>query len=268
MAVPVAESPRPRRPPNPPRRRRRARRRRRGDPLPGLPVAARRQGPVLCRLRLLFLARTSWPPPAPAVRRARRAAPRRPSACKTASRSASKVSERQGVQRYPRPRPRATPPAPVVDRPPAAAAVGRSRRAGVGRGRRRDFADGDGEEDILPGFDELPGRRRRSHGDPAGPAGLAERRLGAEPAPGAGTPRAAARRRLLRRRQLRVSGRGSPAGPPLWDAWDDPEADAEQRFGWLAQIAEVLHCLHQAGRHPRRRCGRTSSSSRRTARRG
>jgi serine/threonine protein phosphatase PrpC len=35
-----------------------------------------------------------------------------------------------------------------------------------------------------------------------------------------------------------------PAGRPLWDAWDDPEATAEQRFGWLIQIAEALHSLH------------------------
>ncbi|HWG42620.1 MAG TPA: protein phosphatase 2C domain-containing protein, partial [Gemmataceae bacterium] len=36
-----------------------------------------------------------------------------------------------------------------------------------------------------------------------------------------------------------------PAGRSLWDAWDDPEADAAQRFGYLAQIADILHRLHQ-----------------------
>jgi protein phosphatase len=38
-----------------------------------------------------------------------------------------------------------------------------------------------------------------------------------------------------------------PAGRSLWDAWDDPEADAALRFGWLKQIAETLHALHQNG---------------------
>jgi serine/threonine protein phosphatase PrpC len=38
-----------------------------------------------------------------------------------------------------------------------------------------------------------------------------------------------------------------PAGRTLWDAWDDPEATAEQRFTWLRQLAEGLHRLHQAG---------------------
>jgi serine/threonine protein phosphatase PrpC len=38
-----------------------------------------------------------------------------------------------------------------------------------------------------------------------------------------------------------------PAGQPLWDAWDDPEATAARRFGWLVQIADGLRRLHQAG---------------------
>jgi len=37
-----------------------------------------------------------------------------------------------------------------------------------------------------------------------------------------------------------------PEGQPLWDAWDDPEAAAEQRFGWLVQIADGLRRLHLA----------------------
>jgi protein phosphatase len=36
-----------------------------------------------------------------------------------------------------------------------------------------------------------------------------------------------------------------PTGAPLWDAW--AEATAEQRFGWLHQLAEALHELHHAG---------------------
>src|SRR5205814_1910119 len=38
-----------------------------------------------------------------------------------------------------------------------------------------------------------------------------------------------------------------PTGQVLWDAWDDPQASAEQRFGWLKQIAGALHHLHQGG---------------------
>jgi serine/threonine protein phosphatase PrpC len=35
-----------------------------------------------------------------------------------------------------------------------------------------------------------------------------------------------------------------PTGRSLWDAWDDPEATAEVRFGLLAEVAEILHSLH------------------------
>ena len=38
-----------------------------------------------------------------------------------------------------------------------------------------------------------------------------------------------------------------PQGRVLWDAWDDPASGSEQRFGWLAQVAETLHDLHQHG---------------------
>src|SRR5207248_8567166 len=38
-----------------------------------------------------------------------------------------------------------------------------------------------------------------------------------------------------------------PAGRSLWDAWDDPDATNEQRYGWLRQIAETLRQLHRAG---------------------
>ncbi len=36
-------------------------------------------------------------------------------------------------------------------------------------------------------------------------------------------------------------------GPKLWDAWDDPEANAFIRYGWLVDIAHGLQALHQAG---------------------
>jgi serine/threonine protein phosphatase PrpC len=38
-----------------------------------------------------------------------------------------------------------------------------------------------------------------------------------------------------------------PQGRSLWDAWDDPDSDSERRFGWLREVAEALHHLHQSG---------------------
>lgn len=38
-----------------------------------------------------------------------------------------------------------------------------------------------------------------------------------------------------------------PTGQVLWDAWDDPEATAQQRYTYLRQVAEALQRLHQAG---------------------
>jgi protein phosphatase len=36
-----------------------------------------------------------------------------------------------------------------------------------------------------------------------------------------------------------------PAGQSLWDAWDEPQNTALERFGWLKQIAGALHQLHE-----------------------
>jgi protein phosphatase len=38
-----------------------------------------------------------------------------------------------------------------------------------------------------------------------------------------------------------------PTGQALWDAWDDPEVSAHDRFGWLRQLAEALERLHECG---------------------
>ncbi len=38
-----------------------------------------------------------------------------------------------------------------------------------------------------------------------------------------------------------------PQGRALWDAWEDPDATADQRYGWLQQVAEALQALHNAG---------------------
>ena len=40
---------------------------------------------------------------------------------------------------------------------------------------------------------------------------------------------------------------GGFAGRSLWDAWDDADAGAEVRYGWLKQLAEGLQALHKAG---------------------
>jgi serine/threonine protein phosphatase PrpC len=36
-----------------------------------------------------------------------------------------------------------------------------------------------------------------------------------------------------------------PTGQLLWDAWDDPDASSAQKFGYLVEVAETLHRLHQ-----------------------
>jgi PPM family protein phosphatase len=38
-----------------------------------------------------------------------------------------------------------------------------------------------------------------------------------------------------------------PEGQRLWDAWDDPAADSNTRYGWLQELAQTLKALHQAG---------------------
>jgi PPM family protein phosphatase len=38
-----------------------------------------------------------------------------------------------------------------------------------------------------------------------------------------------------------------PQGQLLWDAWDDPDADADRRYEWLQQLAGALAALHSAG---------------------
>ena len=36
-----------------------------------------------------------------------------------------------------------------------------------------------------------------------------------------------------------------PTGQSLWDAWDDPDSNAAERFGRLAELARILQRLHQ-----------------------
>jgi serine/threonine protein phosphatase PrpC len=39
----------------------------------------------------------------------------------------------------------------------------------------------------------------------------------------------------------------SRSGRPFWDAWDEGSATAEQRFGWLQQLAVAMQQMHQFG---------------------
>ncbi len=36
-----------------------------------------------------------------------------------------------------------------------------------------------------------------------------------------------------------------PTGQSLWDAWDDPDRSAYQKYTYLMQVAETLHSMHQ-----------------------
>src|SRR5262249_7291875 len=39
----------------------------------------------------------------------------------------------------------------------------------------------------------------------------------------------------------------APQGRVFWDAWDDPDTNAQMRYGWLKHVAEGLDALHKAG---------------------
>jgi serine/threonine protein phosphatase PrpC len=151
----------------------------------------------------------------------------------------ARLAERCGVERFHALDHAATPPAPVVvvrqplpPPPPEAPPL--------------TEAEGELTDEILPSFDDP---------EPAGP-GVTQ----AMPAPD--WPSIAWERRLLHS----LANPALPAeldhftdetheylvlevpqGTLLWDAWDDPDAGAAERFGYLAQVAEALHRLHQGG---------------------
>jgi PPM family protein phosphatase len=122
----------------------------------------------------------------------------------------------------------------------------RSERPAVAEVVEAPEAEGTGAEEVLPAFDD------------AEAAGPVTERLPANPEwPGPGWER-----NLLELAQhpglpavLDSFTEGNfdylveelPAGRPLWDAWDDPDATAEQRFGWLRQVAEAVQDLHRGG---------------------
>ena len=106
-----------------------------------------------------------------------------------------------------------------------------------------DPAEANGEEELLPGFDDFPS------------AGT----IGTEILPAVRWPSVAWEMGLLDTMDhtglpqvvasfieddVEYLIEEVPEGRILWDAWDDPSSGAEQRFGWLAQVAETLHTLH------------------------
>ncbi len=195
--------------------------------------------------RAVTVAITIRRPTSPATRpRPRRPPARRfpPCASKTASKSSSRSSARQGVSRY-----RgldhgdgSAGPTPVVivrqELPKLADTVSPEEAASAAH---------EAGEDILPAFDDiLP---------TATPLGDAHN---AQPL----WPRIAWEQDLLSTLQHpglpavldRFSEDGFdylieevPPGRSLWDAWDDPEADSARRYGYLADLAEVLRQLHR-----------------------
>jgi serine/threonine protein phosphatase PrpC len=108
-------------------------------------------------------------------------------------------------------------------------------------------AVGDEDEDVLPGFDEVMFN--------SGPATEVLPRL--PPWPGVAWEDAVLTKALHPALPAAVDRFAEdgweylvedvPTGRPLWDAWDDPEASADRRFGWLEELAEGLHVLHLAG---------------------
>jgi protein phosphatase len=100
-----------------------------------------------------------------------------------------------------------------------------------------------GEGELLPTFDEPVPVAKPGNGKPTWP-GVAWERFLLEKAQHPSLPRAV---------ESFVDGEHEylieevPAGRSLWDAWDDPASDGNLRYGWLGQVAEALHKLHQAG---------------------
>jgi serine/threonine protein phosphatase PrpC len=98
-------------------------------------------------------------------------------------------------------------------------------------------------EDILPEFDKPVPMARIDNGQSAWPGIAWERQL-LERAQHPSLPRVV---ESFADGEFDYVIEEVPAGSPLWDAWDDPDSDANVRYGWLVQLAEALHELHQAG---------------------
>jgi serine/threonine protein phosphatase PrpC len=105
-------------------------------------------------------------------------------------------------------------------------------------------ADVVAEEEILPGFDEdIPVATAVAIADDAWPSVAWEKGL-LEKANHASLPQILDSFQENNTEYLVLEW---PLGESLWDAWDDPNATAEMRYGWLQQLAAALQALHGAG---------------------
>ena len=157
-----------------PRRRRATAGRAGDDPLPGLPIAPRRQEPLLSRLRILFFSGRA--------RRGRRPFPRPPARRPTARslRDRAKVGERRGVERFRGVDCAAEPPVPVwiIRQPLPRGDRGARPRFAVGRTLTAAWPT---TKSCRASTTSRPPESMAT-ADPAGPARLAEHRLGEGPA--------------------------------------------------------------------------------------
>jgi serine/threonine protein phosphatase PrpC len=144
-----------------------------------------------------------------------------------------RLSERLGVERFRALDHEASPPAPVVlvrqalpdfDEPPPAAEP-----------------EQDGDE-LMPAFDEPSGPQTRViAGQVAWPSIAWERKL----LSALESPALPAVLDYFSDETHEYLVEDLPEGRSLWDAWDDPDAGAGEKYGHLAQVAELLHRLHQ-----------------------
>jgi PPM family protein phosphatase len=103
------------------------------------------------------------------------------------------------------------------------------------------------EDDIMPAFDDEPPMVAVAEGVPAGaavwPSPMWEKELLGK----AVCPSLPAVLDSFVEEDTEYLILEAPQGRVLWDAWDDPEANSDVRYGWMQQVAEGLQALHAAG---------------------
>jgi protein phosphatase len=103
------------------------------------------------------------------------------------------------------------------------------------------------EDDIMPAFDDEPPMVAVAEGVPAGaavwPSPMWEKELLGK----AVCPSLPAVLDYFVEEDTEYLILEAPQGRVLWDAWDDPEANSDVRYGWMQQVAEGLQALHAAG---------------------